>query len=291
MAVYERNYTGYDGELTDERSRFLVIPRFAIEEVFKSKLVLIFFALPVIGTLLVSILIYLPHNAAVLKLFQETSGGMAQEFFNYGTGFFRGWTIYPSMMLAFIMVFIVGPPLVSADLRNNGLALYMARPFSRWEYILGKLAVLVPLLAAVGWVPSMWLFVFQSYLAGMDWFKVNWRIGLAILVGQGLWVLFLSLISLAISAYVKWKPVARMAILAVLIIPMGAAPIINQLLDTKLGNVINMMNMMLTLSDGIMGLATPRGFPVGLAGFALLAAVGLALAVLSRKLRPYEVVG
>ena len=71
MAVYERNYRAYDGNLTEERSRFLVIPRFAIEEVFKSKLVLVFLALPVLGTLIISILIYLPHNAAILKLFQQ----------------------------------------------------------------------------------------------------------------------------------------------------------------------------------------------------------------------------
>lgn len=291
MAVYERNYTAYDGSLTEERFRFLVIPRFAIEEVFKSKLVLVFLALPVLGTLIISILIYLPHNVAILTLFQQTSGGIAEGFFNFGPAFFNRAAIYPGMMLAFIMVFIVGPPLVSADLRNNGLALYLARPFSRWEYILGKMTVLVPLLAIVGWIPALWLFVFQSYLAGLDWFRVNWRIGLAILIGQGLWVVILSLFSLAISAYVKWKPVARMALLATLIVPTGAAPIINQLLDTNLGNVINIMKMMLTLSDGIMGVSSPRGFPVALAALAIFSAVGLSLLVLSRKVRAYEVVG
>ena len=42
MAVYERSYHSYAGRLTPERSRFLVLPRYAIEEVFRSRLFVAF---------------------------------------------------------------------------------------------------------------------------------------------------------------------------------------------------------------------------------------------------------
>ena len=38
MAVYEHLYGSYEGESHTPLSRFLVIPRYALREVFKSKL-------------------------------------------------------------------------------------------------------------------------------------------------------------------------------------------------------------------------------------------------------------
>ena len=45
MAVYEHTYKQYLGKLTPEWSRFLVIPRHAFRDVFKSKLFTAFFAI------------------------------------------------------------------------------------------------------------------------------------------------------------------------------------------------------------------------------------------------------
>ena len=43
MAVYEQTYKQYLGKLTPEWNRFLVIPRHAFHDVFKSKLFTAFF--------------------------------------------------------------------------------------------------------------------------------------------------------------------------------------------------------------------------------------------------------
>ena len=51
---------------------------------------------------------------------------------------------------------------MSPDLRNNGLPLYLSRPFSRTEYVLGKMSVLLILLSAITWVPGLLLFLFQA---------------------------------------------------------------------------------------------------------------------------------
>jgi hypothetical protein len=50
---------------------------------------------------------------------------------------------------AFFVALLVGPPLVSRDLRNNALPLYLCRPFSRTEYVLGKMSVLLILLSMI----------------------------------------------------------------------------------------------------------------------------------------------
>ena len=56
MAVYERNYGRYQGELTPSWSRFLILPRYAAKDVFDSRLFVAFFALcfllPFVGLLI-----------------------------------------------------------------------------------------------------------------------------------------------------------------------------------------------------------------------------------------------
>ncbi|HEY9420043.1 MAG TPA: hypothetical protein VIW92_01390, partial [Thermoanaerobaculia bacterium] len=67
MAVYKRNYGRFQGATTPTRSRFLVLPRYAFKDVFKSRIFVAFFtlcfALPFVGLLI----IYLHHNIAALN--------------------------------------------------------------------------------------------------------------------------------------------------------------------------------------------------------------------------------
>ena len=83
---------------------------------------------------------------------------------------------------------------------NNALPLYLCRPFTRAEYVLGKMSVLLILLSLITWVPILLVFLFQSYLAGWSWFAQNLRIAGAIFVGSWVWILLLALLSLAISS-------------------------------------------------------------------------------------------
>ena len=70
MAVYEHLYGAYEGESHSAWSRFLVIPRYALREVFKSKLLVTIFILCFIYPLVATILVYLHHNANALALLQ-----------------------------------------------------------------------------------------------------------------------------------------------------------------------------------------------------------------------------
>src|ERR1043165_9427229 len=106
-------------------------------------------------------------------------------------------------MAAFFITLLIGPPLISRDGTNNGLPLYFCRPFSRVEYVLGKMSVLLILVSLITWVPILLLFFFQSYLEGWSWFTQNLRIAGAIFVGSWIWILLLELLSLVISSYRK----------------------------------------------------------------------------------------
>ncbi|HKV13106.1 MAG TPA: ABC-2 transporter permease [Thermoanaerobaculia bacterium] len=290
MAVYERNYGTYQGETTSPRSRFLILPRYAYKDVFKSRFFVAFFTfcfiLPFAGLLI----IYLHHNLSALK-FLDLPLEQLKDALPIDARFFRVGLDFQSS-LCFLLAFLVGPALISPDLRNNGLALYLSRPFSRTEYVLGKLSVLLILMSAITWIPGLLLFFFQGYLEGAGWIGENLRIGWALLLGSWVWILPLSLVTLAISAWVKWKPVARITLVIVFFVLFGFAQALNANLDTWWGLLLSLWTAVENVWYSLFGLpidnnlAMPAwGAWTTIAGFCL-----VSLGLLSRRIRAYEVV-
>jgi ABC-2 type transport system permease protein len=305
MAVYEHTYKRYQGPLTPDWNRFLVIPRHAFRDVFKSKLFTAFFAICFIPLLVEAVLIYLHHNVNALALLKVN----VRELIPIDASFFETFVELQGGF-AFFVTLLVGPPLVAKDLRNNALPLYLCRPFSRAEYVLGKMSVLLILLSFITLVPQLLLFVFQSYLEGWTWFINNLWIANAILIGSFVWILLLALISQAISAVVKWRVVASATLLGVFFIPSVFGAVINEIFLTRWGNLISIGMLMKNVTAGLFGTfvrsVTERRIrdfdggilrevivnepPLWASWAALFVLCAICLAILSRKVKAYEVV-
>lgn len=288
MAVYERTYRRYEGPLTPSWSRFLILPRYAFGEVFKSRLFLSFFLLcfaaPVVGL----VLLYLRHNLSALALFEVSPEQFRQMLPVNGEFFLVGLRIQG--MLCFLVTAIVAPALVAPDLRNNGLPLYLSRPFSRSEYVLGKATVLVALLSAITWIPGLLLFAFQSYLEGWAWVSQNAGLAASIFLGSWVWIAVLSLVGLAISAWVKWKPIARVALAAVFFVLSGFAEAFNAALGTWWGSLLSIWRLIDVVWDSLFGQPIEFEMPLWAAWMMIAAFCLLCLWTLSKRLQAYEVV-
>src|SRR5256886_402209 len=208
MAVLERAYKRYAGALSPEWSRFLIIPRHAFRDVFRSKLFTGFYALSFMAPLVFAILIYLRHNAealAILKLDIVNVLPIDATFFQTFV-IAQGW-------VGFFLALLVGPQQVARDLTNNGLPLYLCRPFSRSEYVVGKMSIVILLLSTITWVPGLILFLLQSYLDGWAGFSQNIPIASAIFLGSLVWILLLALSPQTIAPWVKWRSAANGALM------------------------------------------------------------------------------
>lgn len=248
MAVYEQTYKRYAGKLTPEWSRFLIIPRHALRGVFNSKLFTAFFVICFIPLLIEAVLIYLRHNVTALAIMNlnvrevvTADGSFFQTFVGIQGGF------------AFILALLVGPPLVSRDLRNNALPLYLCRPFSRTEYVMGKMSVILILLSAITWVPQLLLFFLQAYLEGFAWFRENLWIASSIIIASAVWILLLALLSQTISALVKWRVVASAAMLGLFLIPSVFGEFLNFVFLTHWGNIVSLGGLMRNVTAGLFG--------------------------------------
>ena len=304
MAVYEQTYKRYAGPLTPEWSRFLIIPRHAYRGVFKSKLFTAFFAICFVPLLVEAILIYLHHNVNALGIMKLD----LQELIPIDASFFQTFVNLQGGF-AFFVALLVGPPLVSRDLRNNALPLYLCRPFSRTEYVLGKMSVVLILLSLITWIPQLLLFLFQSYLEGFTWFRTNLWLASAIFIGSVVWILLLALISQTVSALVKWRVVASGAILGLFFIPSVFGEFINVVFLTRWGNLVSIVALMKNISAGLFGTFLETTGTIRIQGFdgtvseiimqepplwiswgVLFVICAICLAILSRKVKAYEVV-
>src|ERR1044072_837349 len=249
MAVYEQTYKPYTGKLTPEWSRFLIIPRHAFRAVFKSKLFVAFFVLCFLPVLVEAVLIYLRHNATALTIMKLND----RNLFVIDGSFFQTF-VYIQGLFAFFVGLLVGPPLVSRDLRNNALPLYLCRPFSRTEYVVGKMSVLLILLSWITWIPQQLMFFFQSYLEGFTWFRDNLWMGNSIVIAGLVWVLLLALLSQTVCALLKWRIVASAAMLGIVFIPsVFGSVFINILFQTKLGDLVSLFALMGHVTSGLFG--------------------------------------
>src|SRR5206468_7313881 len=152
-------------------------------------------------------------------------------------GFFFQFFVWFQTVLAFLLTVLIGPPLISRDLANNALPLYLCRPLSRGEYVIGKMSVLVIMISAMTWVPGELLFIFQSYLEGAGWAARNLWIAGAIFIFSWAWITLLALLSVTISAWVKWRLAASAALFGLFIISNAIGFMVNGVLQTRWGSL------------------------------------------------------
>lgn len=284
MAIYRRNYKPYAGPVTAAWSRFLVLFRYSRRNLFRSKFMTVLFVICFFYPVACAFMIYLAHSVSFLAQLGVPGGLVAIDnkfFFNF---------ISVQGVFAFLLTAFAGPGLISPDLANGALPLYFCRPFSRAEYVLGKSSVLAILLSQITWVPGLVLFIMQASLAGASWTWTHLWIAGSLILSSLLWIAILSLLAMALSAWVKWRIVAGALLLAVMFFGAGFAQAINTVLQTESGHFFNVAYLMTTVWNSLFQVDAEHAIPVPQAWFALLLYCAICLGLLMRKVRAYEVV-
>jgi ABC-2 type transport system permease protein len=292
MAVYKRRYNPYTGSLTPDWSRFYVLTRYAFVDLFKSRVFVLLLILALLPTLGFAGYIFIANNNSFQMIMQLRDAGA----FKVESYFFVILLIVQTQ-LAFLLDCWAGPVLVAGDLTNGALPLFLSRPFSRSEYVAGKLAVLAILLSAVTWIPTLLLFGLQSGLASHGWLWSHLWMILPIILCSAVWILMLSLISLAISAWVKLRIVATGLTFIFFFIPAGLGEIYNLIMNTYWGRLLNFTDLFrrilmhsLRAEDQLSQMSRFDDIPIPMAWITLFLVCLAALWVLNVRLRAREVV-
>jgi ABC-2 type transport system permease protein len=263
----------------------MVLPRHAWRRLYEQRLVVLLTMVACIWPLLCAGFVYLTNHVELLQ-------GLEPEFreFIQVNGRFFSIFMYVQAGFAVFLAALAGPGLIAPDLANNALPLYFSRPLTRWSYALARLTVIVGMLSVVTWIPGLLLFGLQVSLAGGWWFVANWTLGAGMVAGFLLWLVILSLVAMASSAYVKWRIVAGAVSLAFFFILTGVSQMIVAVFRVTWGYVLDPAWAVNRVWCTLLGVDPPEG-PGAMASMLSLAVFILLLVlVIERKLRPVEVV-
>jgi len=292
MAVYKRRYNSYTGSLTPAWSRFFVLTRFAFADLFKSRFFVLLLIFCIIPCLFFAAFIFVANNKT-LQLFMQLRD---MNFFVIENKYFIN-VMVAQAQAAFLLNCWVGPVLIAGDLTNGALPLFLSRPFSRADYVFGKLAVLGLLLSAVTWIPCLLLFGLQSSLAHDGWIWSHLWMIVPIVLCSAIWILMLSLVSLAVSAWVKLRIVATGLVFMIFFVAAGLGQMFNVIMGTYWGALLNFSYMFQIILDRgfrdpgrLLGRMLQDEIPVPAAWASLIFVCLLALVTLNARLRARETV-
>jgi ABC-2 type transport system permease protein len=262
-----------------------VLPRYAWRRLYRQRLVLLLTIVAFLWPVLCAGFIYLTNHAELLQ-------GLDTSFrqFIQVDGRFFAIFMYVQAGFAVFLAALAGPGLIAPDLANNALPLYFSRPLTRWSYGLARLTVLVGMLSVVTWVPGLILFGLQVGLAGGAWFREHWTLGAGMVAGFLVWLLILSLVAMASSAYVKWRVVAAAVSLAFFFILSGVAEMIDNVLRVNWGHIIDPAWTVNQVWRALLGVTPTEGPGAWASAWALAVMIALLVFVIERKLRPVEIV-
>lgn len=212
MPIFDQGYQHWSGRLSGHGWRWLAVARHGVRTTLKNRLIRWFLlvawvpALALVGVLALWGLLEQQTEsvlAFLTPLLPAEMVGRPQDFRS------AAWTIAYSfffkaeLAVALFLVLVVGPTLVSRDLRFNALPLYFSRPLRRVDYFLGKLGVIGFFLAATQVLPAAAAYVLGvafSLDVGVvrDTYRLLWAgplYGLVITLSAGTLMLALSSLS------------------------------------------------------------------------------------------------
>lgn len=289
MPVYDRRYRPWTGDRADARSPIATVARHALARVTSSRLALVLFVLACVPPLGFAAFIYVMNNLEMLAAMGIRIGSDTVD-----TSTFFVFLVVQSAV-GFLLAALVGPSLIAPDLAHGAMPLYLSRPIGRLEYALGKLAVLAGMLSIVTWIPGLLLVGLQGALAD-GWLAAHLRVAVAVLIGSWIWIALISLVALAISAWVRWRPLATAMLFIVFLVGEAFGRAVNAILGTRWGQLVILDDLVETVWIALFGEMSGLGemvatepLPLGVALVALAAATALASWMLLARIRAVEV--
>ena len=276
MPIHDQGYRRYAGERIVRARRWLVIARAGVIERLRERR---FLALMLMAWLLFvvrAVQIYI-GTTIVRASFFAPSEETFHSFLNQQRPFVFFITIY------------AGAGLIASDRQANALQLYLSKPITRHDYIAGKVATLAVFLIAVTWVPAMMLLALQVLFSGsVEFVSSHPRLVPAITISSLLQVALASMTMLALSSLSRSRRFSAM-LYALVTIFAGA---VERVLQTATGAagwvLLSPQNTLVAITDALFGIEPE--IPVTIALVAIVALMGVCVAVLERRVRAVDVV-
>jgi len=280
LPIYEQTYRRHEARGALRRVRFWPITREALRLILARR-----------AFLALLVLAWLPFVARVIQVYVVTRFPEANRILPVDGRLFGDFLVQQTVFSMFVTIF-GGAGLIANDLRTGAILVYLSRPLTRRDYVIGKLGVLLALNLSVTLLPGVLLYLIALALAPDQFWtwSLAW-LGPAVVLYSLVVSLVMSLIALAVSSLSRSARVAGLSFFGLVFGLEVVRNILRALYHRPETALISFQASLQSLAVALFGL-TNRAFtlPWTLPA-AMLAAVAVGcLLVLRARVRAVEIV-
>lgn len=203
---------------------------------------------------------------------------------------FRQFLEQQQTFVFFVTVYC-GAGLIANDRRANALQIYLSKPLTRAEYILGKLAILMTFLLLVTWLPAILLLIVQISFAGnFTFFTNNMYLFPAITLFAFLQVALASSTMLALSSLSKSSRYVAILYAAVIFFTQAVYGVLYAVTRSTSLSWLSFSANLAQMGDVIFRQKLQYDTPWPVSLLMILVLIGVSALILERRVRGIEVV-
>ncbi len=278
MPIHDQGYRHYAGQRAPHGRAWWVIARSHIITMLQQR-----------AFRILLLAAWAPFVVRAVQIYVSSTNLQVAEFIATTPDLFRDFL---SQQRLFVFLVTIGQAgLIADDRRTNALQLYLSKPLTRVEYILGKLVPPVAYVLFVTLVPALLLLLLQVVFAGSVSFL---RANLFLLPAITLYSLIQALLSafaiLALSSLTKSRRFVSIMYAGVIFFTAAMYQALRGITSSRKWAVISPGEMLDVISNAIFRSRVEPPVPVSIAVIAVLVVIGLAMVILERRIRGVEVV-
>jgi ABC-2 type transport system permease protein len=194
-------------------------------------------------------------------------------------------------LFVFLVTVTLGAVSIAEDRRANALQIYLSKPLTRMEYIIGKLSVLMAFLLFITWLPAVLLLVVEVLFAGNFTFVLsNLYLLPAITLFSIIEVLMVSMCILALSSLSTNSRFVGILFTALIFFSDALYGVMRAVTGGTSVSWIAFGNNLAQLGDVIFRVPARYETPWGVSLAIVIALIGISAVILERRIRGVEIV-
>jgi ABC-2 type transport system permease protein len=278
VPIHDQGYQHYKGQRAPHGHAWQVIARSHIMGLLQYRWFVIVLGVAWIPFLVRAVQIYFASTNPQVAQFIATTPDMFRDFLS-------------QQRLFIFLVVIAQSGLIADDRRTNALQLYLSKPLTRVEYILGKLVPPLTFVLGVTLLPALLLLIIQIVFAGsLSFLRANLFLIPAIVLLSLVQALLSAFAILALSSMTKSRRFVAIMYAGLIFFTFAMYQVLRGITTSRRWAVISPVEMLDVISNAIFRSRGEPAVPVYVAVLVVFAIIGLAVLILERRIRAVEVV-
>ena len=278
MPIYDLSYRAYRGTFSTHRWRWATIAKAGLAYYLTRKLYLAFLFIGLIHPIARGVYIWIAHSNPEI------------DFIKIDADFFRGLVLYQGFFLMMACIW-PGALLIARDLKTNAIQLYLSKPLSRLDYVVGKLAIVAAMGGILMTAPALILFLMELGLSTTTAFIMNyWWLPLAIVGYSVVVILAAGLLVLAASSLSRSGAYAGLLFFGLIFFSQVAAGLLMLITRNDAFWVVSVQNLTEQVASFFFGGSLEFGKHPVAATLVYVVMVGISAVILRRRVKAVEIV-